>query len=113
PTFPKARRHVPGEEGMWAFIWGDLIVFSLFFGLFVNYRGTHLALFEHSRLALSRGQGLLNTLLLLTGSVFVATGIAAAREGLHDRAGKWLLGGIACSFGFGLSKVFEYKHKIE
>jgi len=108
----KPKRHLPGEEGMWAFIWGDLLVFTIFFNLFSYYRAHDVALFEHCRELLSRWQGLINTLLLLTGSLFVAVAVSSAREGRHQRAGRLLLCGIACSVGFGVSKVIEYTIKI-
>ncbi len=106
-------RHLPGEEGLWVFIGGDLLVFSLFFGLFLYYRGENLELFEESHRALNRGFGLLNTTLLLTSSLFVATAVASARQALHARAGKLLIAAIACGFGFGISKAFEYAAKFK
>jgi nitric oxide reductase NorE protein len=31
-------RRVPGEEGTWVFIFGDLTVFALLFGVYLHYR---------------------------------------------------------------------------
>ena len=28
-------RHIPGEEGIWAFIFGDLVIFAVFFLTFI------------------------------------------------------------------------------
>jgi nitric oxide reductase NorE protein len=106
------QRHLPGEEGLWVFVGGDLLIFSLFFGLFLTYRAHDVALFEQSQRALSRGLGLLNTILLLTSSLFVATAVTSARRGLHARAANLLTCGIACGVGFGVSKAFEYSAKF-
>jgi nitric oxide reductase NorE protein len=105
-------RHLPGEEGLWVFIGGDLLVFSLFFGLFLYYRAQNLAIFEQSHLELNRGLGLLNTLVLLTSSLFVASAVTSARRGFHARAGRLLIAAIACGIVFGASKVFEYSAKF-
>ena len=104
----KAARHLPGEEGIWVFLGGDLLIFSLFFGLFLNYRTRDVALFEQSQAVLARGFGLINTLILLTSSLFVAMAVSGARQGLRARAAKLLLAGIACGVGFCISKAFEY-----
>jgi nitric oxide reductase NorE protein len=106
------QRHLPGEEGLWVFVGGDLILFALFFGSFLTYRGHDVALFEQSQGALARGLGLLNTILLLTSSLFVASAVTGARQGLHSRASKLLVCGIACGVLFGVSKAFEYSEKF-
>jgi nitric oxide reductase NorE protein len=108
----KPARHIPGEEGIWVFVGGDLLVFSLFFGLFLTYRGHNVALFQESQQALTRGLGLLNTIILLTSSLFVAMAVSSARQGYHARAGKLLLGGAASGVAFGISKAVEYSGKF-
>jgi nitric oxide reductase NorE protein len=108
-----AVRHLPGEEGVWVLIGGDLVVFSLLFGLFLYYRGQSVAVFEQSQVALNRGFGLLNTVILLTSSLFVATAVTSARQGFHARAGRLLAAAIVCGIGFGISKTLEYAAKFK
>ena len=105
------RGHVPGEEGVWVFIGGDLIVFAVFFVTYALARQQELALFESSQALLDRRLGLLNTLLLLTSSFFVAQAVAAVRRG-DDRARRLLLGAILLGNGFVVVKAFEYSAKI-
>ena len=105
-------RHLPGEEGIWVFVGGDLVVFSLFFILFLYYRAQDVVLFERSQHELIRGLGLLNTIILLTSSLFVALAVASARQGLHARAATLLLGGVASGVAFGISKAVEYADKF-
>jgi nitric oxide reductase NorE protein len=103
--------HIPGEEGLWVFIFGDLLVFGTFFITYAVSRAQDLGLFHRSQMLLDRRLGLLNTLLLLTSSWCVAQGVAAVRRG--DPRARLLLGaGMACGIGFAIVKAFEYHAKI-
>ncbi len=103
--------HVPGEEGVWVFIGGDLAVFAVFFVTYAVARRQELALFESTQHLLDRGLGLLNTLLLLTSSLCVAHAVAAVRRA--DRSARFfLLGAIGLGTGFVVVKAFEWSAKI-
>jgi nitric oxide reductase NorE protein len=104
--------HVPGEEGVWVLIMGDMLVFSIFFATYLIYRAQNVALYVRSQLSMERGFGLLNTALLLTSSWFVALAVADARAGRRDRTVRLLLGALACGVGFVISKGFEWGGKI-
>lgn len=105
------RGHIPGEEGVWVFIFGDLLVFGTFFITYAVSRMQDLALFHASQALLDRHLGLLNTLLLLTSSWCVAQAVAAVRR--EDDRALWLLaGGMACGVSFVIVKAFEYGAKI-
>jgi len=108
----KAPGHVPGEEGLWVFIGGDLVVFAVFFITFAVYRQQETALFEASSALLDKRLGLLNTLLMLTSSWFVAQAVAAARSGSGGQARRLLIGAIMLGTGFVVVKGFEYSAKI-
>lgn len=103
--------HVPGEEGVWVFIFGDLLVFATFFITFAIARRQELPVFDQSQAMLDRGLGLLNTLLLLTSSWFVAQAVAGVRR-RDPRARLLLLGAIVLGAGFVIVKAFEYTDKI-
>lgn len=101
----------PGEEGLWVFIFGDLILFYVFFATYMVARGRALQIFELSQDQLDGGLGLLNTLLLLTSSLFVAQAVAAVRSGgVRGRA--FLVAAIVCGAAFLGVKVIEYGTKI-
>lgn len=106
------KAHVPGEEGVWVLILGDLFVFSIFFLMFTWYRGNAIEEFAAGQAATNRAFGLLNTLLLLTSSLFVAMGVHRARAG---RAGapRLMTLAIACGLGFVVVKALEYGEKIQ
>src|SRR5258708_4173326 len=80
---PAARRPpgtLPGDPGVWMFITADVSLFCLFFYVFVSSRLAAPALYEESRQHLSAGIGLVNTLILVTSSLFVALAVEGARE---------------------------------
>jgi nitric oxide reductase NorE protein len=112
PHKPVHRKgHVPGEEGVWVLILGDLSVFSTFFLMFAWYRGNALPVFEGGQAMLNKGYGLFNTLLLLTSSLLVAVAVHRVRT---RRAGAAMLLNIAilCGLGFVGIKILEYSEKI-
>lgn len=104
--------HIPGEPGIWLFIGGDIVLFSLLFVVFLDYRAADPALFAAGRAVLDQGLGLLNTLLMLTSSWFVATGVEAARRRLDGVPRRCFAVALACGAGFGVVKYFEYAAKI-
>jgi nitric oxide reductase NorE protein len=106
-----AATHLPGEVGIWVLILGDMTVFALFFGVFVHYRGHEAALFRHSQMTLNQSYGAINTLLLLTSSLFVVLGVTAVRRRMTSVAPKLFVLAFICGLGFSLIKVLEYSAK--
>lgn len=104
--------HVPGELGVWMFIVGDLIVFSLFFVTFLYYRGLEVDLFTTSQTHLNQTFGAINTFFMLTSSWFVASAVHAARHRMGKVTPICFLLAMACGVGFAIVKVLEYGEKI-
>lgn len=104
----KVRNHVPGEPSMWFFVIGDLFIFGVYFVAYMYYRGQDPQLFLQGQARLNVDIGAINTVMLLTSSLFVALGTAAARGGKTADARR--LFGVAFAFGaaFPLLKLFEY-----
>lgn len=107
-----SEKHLPGESGVWVFILGDMIVFSLFFCVYLYYRGLNVPVFLDGQAQLNQTFGMLNTLLLLGSSLLVALAVERVRTGDSIRAPRLFLGALACGIGFCLIKVFEYGEKI-
>lgn len=105
-------RHLPGEPGVWIIVIGDLILFSLFFGVFLSYRADDVALYLKSQQALNQGCGAINTLLLLTSSWFVVRAIHFAKAGDAPEARALITRAMLCGSGFVGVKIFEYSEKI-
>jgi nitric oxide reductase NorE protein len=106
------KRHVPGEPGVWVFVLGDMTVFALLFAVFTFYFGRSEALFTQAQASLDLRLGLLNTVLLLTSSWFVAAGVEATRNtGKLSPAG-CLAGAFVCGAGFVAVKAIEWGEKL-
>jgi nitric oxide reductase NorE protein len=109
---PAARGHVPGDSSMWFFVIGDLLIFGVYFVGYMYFRGQHHELFLAGQAQLNLDIGAINTVVLLTSSLFVALGVSAARAG--NRADALRRFWIALAFGaaFPLVKMFEWIPEI-
>jgi len=113
PSAPiKSVKHVPGEEGTWVFIYGDMMIFAVIFLTYLHYRGQQIDLFNDSQETLVRGFGAANTFLLLTSSLFVAVGIRAINRRRADLAPVLFIGAMACGLAFAALKFVEYGEKL-
>ena len=104
--------HVPGELGVWIFIFGDMIIFSLFFMVFLYYRNLDTQTFLNSQKLLSQNFGAVNTIFLLTSSWFVVLAVQAVRRNSGRIAGRLFLLAFLCGIGFAIVKFLEYGEKI-
>lgn len=106
-------RHVPGEAGVWVFLFADMSVFAVFFGAYLHARSKGPALFAGAQAALNKDFGALMTLLLLASSLLVVLAVRAMRSPAHRARAQWLvLGAVAGGIGFVVVKGFEYHEKF-
>lgn len=106
-------RHVPGEAGIWVLLFGDLLVFTILFAVYLHRRADNKELFAHSQDALNRSFGALNTLVLLTSSLLVVLAVRAMRsEQWRHLAHRLTVSGAAVGVCFVVIKVFEYHEKV-
>jgi nitric oxide reductase NorE protein len=104
--------YVPGEPGVWVFLFGDMVVFGVFFATFMYQRAQAPELFDASRHTLSIGIGLTNTLVLQTSSLFVVTAVRAIRLSQRGAAQLMLAGALVCALIFVGLKAVEYTTKV-
>jgi nitric oxide reductase NorE protein len=104
----RGERPIPGEPGVWVFIFGDMIMFALLFGVFMYYRGRQPVVFDHSESDLHRSFGAINTLLLLASSLLVLTGVRAIRARMQRLAAACIAGAFVCGSGFLVNKGLEW-----
>jgi nitric oxide reductase NorE protein len=102
-----------GDEGIWFFIAGDLCLFTVCFLLFMTGRVGAPAEFERSRETLHLGLGLVNTLVLLTSSYFMARAVVATRRRLRAHVRRNLRLALGIGAIFAVVKVFEYGSKFK
>lgn len=112
PTAQATARRVPGENGTWVFLFGDILVFGTFFATFMVERAKAPEIFDASRKTLHIGVGLTNTLVLLTSSLCVVVALGALRSGARRIAQPAVLVAMVCGGTFVLLKVFEYQSLV-
>lgn len=113
PKRTKITRRIPGELGIWVFVLGDMTMFSAFFAQFAYDRGHQVQLFQESQAHAHVAFGALNTMLLLTGSLFVVCGVQAARNGALGVARRWFSLAFASGAVFLVDKFIEYADKLQ
>ena len=105
---PTCRRRVPGEQGVWVLLLGDLLVFALFFITFIVERSKAPDDFDIARRTLHTGIGLTNTFVLLTSSLMIVIAVGAVRTRMLLIAGHAVLAAMACGVVFVGLKCYEY-----
>lgn len=108
----KPEAHLPGDTSMWVFVLGDLIIFGAYFIIFMVYRVREHELFLASQQHLSLNIGVVNTLVLIASSWFVARGVQAARTADPGRAVRLIASGGACGVLFIAIKACEWSSKL-
>lgn len=105
-------RRPPGTDGLWTFVFIDMIVFSLFFIVYLSERLRLPGVFARSQAHLDPKFGLMNALILLTSSLFMAEAVAATRMGKPVLVKRRLVLTLVCGTAFTVSKLSEYAGKF-
>jgi nitric oxide reductase NorE protein len=106
------RVRLPGDASMWVFVLGDMVIFGVYFIIFMVERTRQRSLFLASQQHLNQNFGLINTLVMVASSWFVARAVVAARAGDHRRASRFIVGGGLCGVSFILIKIAEWSLEI-
>ena len=101
-------RKVPGEEGIWVFVLGDMTVFGLFFATFMYSRGKNPAVFARDHADLHVALGVVNTVLLLSSSLLVVLAVQRVLAGRHADAWRLIAAALGCGVGFVAVKAVEW-----
>ncbi|MBD8561818.1 cytochrome c oxidase subunit 3 [Pseudomonas fluorescens] len=112
-TRPQARTaRLVGEPGVWLFVAGDMLLFGLFFTVYAYHYVQNAEAFQQAASRLSLSLGLLNTLLLLTSSRFLAAAVHSARDGHGPSARRCLRAAVTCGLGFVAVKAVEWSGRV-
>jgi nitric oxide reductase NorE protein len=111
-TVAASRSRAPSEIGVWAFIFGDLCIFALFFFVFLYDKSLQPALFAESQATLVKPFGAFNMLVLLLSSWLMARAVHAARRCDTQSFQRDLQRTMLCGFTFLCVKVAEYSGKL-
>lgn len=107
-TAVAAPRKIPGEEGIWVFVLGDMTVFALFFATFMYSRGKNHAVFARDHAQLHVALGTVNTVLLLSSSLLVVLAVQRVLAGRRLGAWRLIAGALCCGAGFVVVKAVEW-----
>lgn len=110
PTAPRTR--LPGDVHIWVMVLGDLVIFAGYFLIFLVYRAMSPDEFLAAQQHLNVNIGVINTVVLLTSSWFVARCVLAARAGNLDSAVRLAYAGAAGGVLFMILKGYEWATKI-
>lgn len=102
----------PGDLAIWVFILAELAAFFVLFAAYAFTRLSHLELFGEMQKTLDADAGMLNTLLLVTGSWCVARAVAAIKRNRCRASSHWLLAAILAGVAFMVVKYCEYAAKF-
>lgn len=108
PTKPR----IPGEEGIWVFVLGDMTIFALFFATFMYARAQNPARFTQDHAHLNMTSGTVNTVLLLTSSLFMVGAVRHVLSGRQRSAARLLGAALACGLGFIAIKAGEWSQLL-
>lgn len=111
-SIQRDRTEHPGTDGLWIFVFIDMIIFLLMFLTYVSEKIRIPEIFSQSQAHLNVWFGLGNTLILLTSSWCMVQAVNAARRGGAAATANYLAGALAFGAAFGINKVIEYNEKI-
>ncbi|MBI5361023.1 MAG: cytochrome c oxidase subunit 3 [Planctomycetes bacterium] len=98
--------------GMWLFLFTELLLFGGLFLLYAVYRSEYSEDFHFAAGGLDIALGTLNTVILLTSSLFMAVSVAGVQKGDRKIALMSLSLTIALGIFFIANKYFEWSAKI-
>jgi nitric oxide reductase NorE protein len=102
----------PGSEGLWTFLFMDMVIFLLLFVTFMGERLSHVALYSASQLRLNEFFGLANAIILLTSSWMVVEAVGAARAAIRAKCARFLGYALLLGAVFVINKIVEYTLKV-
>lgn len=104
---------IPGNKGMWAGILSEMTEFALLFAVYFVARIHFPQSFHEGASQLSLFAGTLNTVLMISGSYFVANAVLATRQNRPRVALRWLLLVLLAASGYFITKYFEFGWNAE
>lgn len=110
---PQAHRtHLPGDGHMWFMVLGDLVIFGFYFIIYMGFRAAHPEEFLAAQQQLNVTIGVVNTIVLITSSWFVARSVLATRGGDRAKAINLTYGAAALGVLFMVLKCYEWSIEI-
>ncbi|MEH6452757.1 MAG: cytochrome c oxidase subunit 3 family protein [Psychromonas sp.] len=109
----KNKTYLPGDLAMWFFILAELTVFAIFFIAFAVTRQMYPQMFIEGQAYLHPVAGGINTIALITSSLFVALSVEAIKRNAQSTAKYYLIAAIALAALYIVVKSWEYKQLVD
>ena len=104
--------HLPGDTHMWVMVLGDLVIFGGYFLIFMVHRAMSPDAYLVAQQHLNVTIGVVNTVFLLTSSLFVARSVLATRSGRYPQAIQLICAGGAFGLMFIALKAYEWSVEL-
>jgi len=111
-THPQHKDYAGAKLGMWLFLFTEILLFGGLFLLYAVYLRRYPQEFAVGGQQLNWILGTLNTVILLTSSLFAAMSVTSIQRGEQKRTVALIGGTILCAAGFMIIKYFEWSAKI-
>lgn len=109
---PPTEGAIPGNKGIWAGILSEMTEFALLFGVYFIARAHFPQEFSDGPLKLSLFAGTFNTVLMISGSYFVANAVLAIRQNRQQASVRWLFLVLIAACGYLITKAFEFRWNV-
>lgn len=107
-----AEGSIPGNRGIWAGILAEMTEFALLFAVYFVARAHFPEAFRQGPLQLSLFAGTFNTVLMISGSYFVANAVIATRQNRPKVSMRWLILVLLAACGYFVTKYFEFRWNV-
>ncbi len=104
-TLPEVQ--TPGSRGIWAGILAEMTEFGLLFGVYFVARLYNPEAFEVGPNQLNTMAGMINTVMMITGSYFVAKAVRTIRNDQRSMTLFWLSLVLLTIIGYAITKSWE------
>jgi nitric oxide reductase NorE protein len=99
---------IPGEPGVWVLLICEMTVFTALFAVIAFNASHNRAIFASAQQVLNPPLGLINTCVLIGGSVLVMRAIAHVQAGRYTKAARLMTAAMTCGATFAVIKGIEY-----
>ena len=108
PQQKHIKKTLPGNIAVWILIYAEFTEFGFFFLAFLIAKAHNPEIFFNGPAQLNTMAGMLNTLVLITSSFFVANAVKAIKQGNRQYCANWLYLTLLCGATYCGIKAWEY-----
>jgi cytochrome c oxidase subunit III len=112
PALVPTEGRIPGNKGIWAGILSEMTEFALLFGVYFIAKAHYPETFREGPARLSTLAGTLNTVMMISGSYFVAKAMLAIRQNRQVACLRWLFLVLAAAISYMVIKYFEFQWNL-